>query len=569
MRWLASNISKTVSHLRDRGDSSLPVVAVARRLPLSLCLGLLMASAAIGLYSPCFADTESDLARLENKFFQHTYPKDSEPDRLERLEKMVFGEAKTGSDSDRLGKLVDAVPVGKDSSGDAAQSGAPASSASSTASSGGGSSSGGDDSRTAGKKPYNPPTETADNDDPPVKTDEKYPAVTAIEQKVLGRDYVGEPVEKRLARLEVKKFGKATSNSVDLSDRVDALKQSTGVDVARLAPKGADWDDDDDMAVSPSPRTANRGPVSSSGYPREDARSFSGRDLQEDFQKAFGTMGGGGGTGSYGFGGGGVGSSAYVGGSGASGNYGMGGGGTSYPVSPPSYRKGGGGSDASGMGLKDQVNALESEIFQKTYQHDPLPVRVNRLEATVFPNDKTLADKALPERVANLVAKIPISNGSNNRKVARADRSDDLDDLMNGTSMSNIPTTTMSTQTPQQKNGGLGKIINSIGNMLSGGNSYGYGGYPMSGGALMTDPSSGMLYDPNTGNLINPQTGQIVGRRAPMYNNYGGGYGSPYGYGGGFSNGFSPYGSSVNRPGFGFGMGGGGMRMGGLGGMWP
>lgn len=579
MRRLASNISRTVSRIRGREAGAIRPTSACRRLSLSLCLGVLVASGATGLFSPCFADTDSDLARLENKFFQHTYPKDSEPNRLERLEKMVFGEAKTGSDSDRLSKLVEAVPVGKDSSTDTAQSGGvPPSSGSSTASGGGDSTSDtASDSKSGGKKPYNPPPETADNDEPPVKTDEKYPAVTAIEQKVFGRDYVGESVEKRLARLEQKKFGKATSSSVDLSDRVDALKQSTGIDVARVAPKGSDWDEDDDMAVSPPPRTASRGPISSSGYPREDARSFSGRDLQEDFQKAFGATGGGS-SGSYGFGGGGVGTSAYLGSSGASGSYGMGGGGSSYPVSPP--RRGGGGSVSadSGMGLKDQVTALETEIFQKTYARDPLPVRVNRLEATVFPNDKTLTDKALPERVANLVSKIPISNTASNKKVAHADRSDDLDDIMNSMQsggMSSMSTTSMSTQTPQQKSGGggLGKIINSIGNMLSGGNAYGYaGGYPMSGGALMTDPSSGMLYDPSTGNLINPTTGQIVGRRAPMYNNYGGGYGAPYGYGG-FNNGFSPYGS-VNRgfggPSFGIGTGGmGGMRMGGLGGMWP
>ena len=578
------------------GESGRPlgifVRQVWRRAMVPLCLSSLVAIGSFAVCSaPCWADNESDMARMETKFFQHSYPRDTQPDRLDRLEKMVFGEAKTGSDSDRLAKLLEAVPAGSASSDTATSGGTGSGGGSgSVPSSSSGSDSMADAPRSkGGSGRYSaPPAKTADNDDDdvPVKTDEKYPAVTAIEQKTLGKDYAGEPVDKRLARLETKLFGKPSSSSMDLSDRVDALKQRTGVDVARIAPKGSDWaDEDDDMAVSPPSRRGAQPPISSSGYPREDARSFSGRDLQQDFQKAFGTGAGGGGSGSYGFGGGGANSSAYLGGSG-SGSYGMGGGGggTGYPTAPPSYRKGQSMDSPGGMGLNQQVSALEAEIFQKSWSHDPLPIRLNRLEATVFPNDKTLAEKSLPDRVANLVAHVPISNPSSGRKVARASQDDEVNDLLNGSGIPNMgggmPTTSMSNP-PQQKSGGLGKIINSIGSMLGGGGGGGYGytgGYPMSGGALATDPSTGMLYDPTTGNLINPATGAVVGRRAPVYNNYGTGYGSNYGYGGGFNNGFSspsPYG--MNRGfGFGSGMGGmgmgggmGGIRMGGIGGMWP
>uniref|UniRef100_UPI003B985175 hypothetical protein n=1 Tax=Klebsiella pneumoniae TaxID=573 RepID=UPI003B985175 len=80
-----------------------------RRLFVTLALSSLVSIGAGAVLSPAWADTESDLARLEIKFFQHSYPKDAEPARLDRLEKMVFGEVKTGADADRLSKLVEAI----------------------------------------------------------------------------------------------------------------------------------------------------------------------------------------------------------------------------------------------------------------------------------------------------------------------------------------------------------------------------------------------------------------------------------------------------------------------------
>jgi hypothetical protein len=553
-----------------------------RRSLLTFCLSSLVAVGAVGIAGvnlPCLADTD-DMTKLEIRFFQHNYPKDSQEARLDRLEKMVFGEVKTGSEGERLSRLVGAIPAGEMTPPAGTASGSqsdslvdePRSRSSSS------SSSRDDDapkapSSSSRRSASPPPQATADNDDDDtVKTDEKYPAVTAIEQKTLGKDYAGEPVNKRLARLETKVFGKPSSNSLDLSDRVDALKQKTGIDVARMAPKGADWADDDDDDIATNPRSPVRsGGDSSAGAssnPREDAMSFSGRNILDDMQKAFGTTGGGGSS--------------------------------SMRTSPTRRSIGGGGGSSisespGGMGLNQQVSALETEIFQKNWPHDPLPVRLNRLEATVFPADKTLAEKSLPDRVANLVAKVPISTPSSSRKTARASQDDDINDLVNGGSgmngmsmsgtgmssmsgsslnnMNNLSSTSNTTQT-QKKSGGLGKIVSSLGSMLTGGNNY-TGGYPMNGGALAVDPSTGMLYDPSTGNLINPNTGQVVGRRASAYNSYGGtgygtGYGSPNGYGGGFNNGFAPYGG-INRGGFGMGgirMGGGGM--GGMGGgMWP
>jgi hypothetical protein len=524
--------------------------------------------------SPSFAadaDTaDPSVPKLEQKFFEHTYPKDPLPQRLERIEKMVFGEAKSGADGDRLAKLIQAVP-GLNSVPDA-----PA------APSGGGNTASSD----AQDVPMQPPSKARST---PVASDgTKYPQVSAMEQKLLGKDFGTEPVDQRLARLETKVFGKPSS-STDLSDRVDALKSRTGVDITKQAPAGADWADDDDTFMPP-PTAQHRAPVSSPGA---DGRSFSGRDLRNDMNSAFNRPNRGGnsddqdvpftGSGSYGRGS----SSAYSSPS-ASGAYGFGGSSTGSSGSSGSYGFGGGGyqrssaprtayqtpstayqpapqavpDTSSGMGLNRQVTALEQEVLNKTYSKDPLPVRVERLENNIIPKDKvTWQGRPLPERVSHLVSIIPISAPSmvKNQRVAQ---SPDVDpDFPDMASAPNMP------KPAPQRSGGLSKIMNSLGNMLGGGSGFSTG-YGMSGN-LMTDPQTGLLMDPNSGNLIDPTSGMVIGRRVVQpnygYNSYGMG-GMGMGMGGGFGNGFSPYGSS-------FGIGSGGMRMGigggRVGGMWP
>ena len=46
---------------------------------------------------------------LEKHFFEHTYPGDTTDDRVSRLEKMVFGEAKSGDDGKRIADLQQVV----------------------------------------------------------------------------------------------------------------------------------------------------------------------------------------------------------------------------------------------------------------------------------------------------------------------------------------------------------------------------------------------------------------------------------------------------------------------------
>src|SRR5262249_55194263 len=146
----------------------------------------------------------------------------------------------------------------------------------------------------------------AADDDQPAGT--SYPAVSAIEKKLFSREFAQEPVKQRLARLETKVFGKP-STSDDLLERVDRLKQTTGIDVTRQAPPQSDWAEDDDD-TSPVVQQAPLAPMRSMGGDGEDGKSFSGRDIRQDMQKAFGmpsSRGNWTGGGAYGMGSGGMG----------------------------------------------------------------------------------------------------------------------------------------------------------------------------------------------------------------------------------------------------------------------
>jgi len=65
---------------------------------------------AISLFLPASASLvlaygAGDLDSLETRFFQHTYPNQSMSERLDRLDQLVFGVARKGSDQERLTKI--------------------------------------------------------------------------------------------------------------------------------------------------------------------------------------------------------------------------------------------------------------------------------------------------------------------------------------------------------------------------------------------------------------------------------------------------------------------------------
>lgn len=161
--------------------------------------------------STCRASDLDSLTVLEKKFFEHTYAADTQEARLDRLEKLVFGEIGQGRDSDRIAKLMAAVPElsgkGADPSSDPLPAGSPVQA------------NGADNStNTIGDNT------SQDQPGPDRISDSSgYPTVSAMEQQLLGKTFVGLPVQKRLDQLEVHAFGKL-SGSQDLSDRVDRLE---------------------------------------------------------------------------------------------------------------------------------------------------------------------------------------------------------------------------------------------------------------------------------------------------------------------------------------------------------
>ncbi|MBX9568934.1 MAG: hypothetical protein K2X77_08565 [Candidatus Obscuribacterales bacterium] len=520
---------KTRARLRSTKHSSVLLLAASLSIIFSSMIPL-----------PVLAEdsTTGNISKLEEKYFQHDFPKDETADRLNRLEQLMFGETRTGSVEERLKNLMALVP-NLDSKVQEAK--APPEPASAPAT----------EAPRPSKPAYKPAPETAYDDEPPSKDQNSYPAVSAIEKKILGRDYVGESLGKRLDRLEIKAFGK-TSASEDLQDRVDRLRNSTGIDVARQKPMNSEWaDEEEDPHIAGSEGIQ---PFTGVGEDPSLNRSYR-KQMSSDYARpkppAYDPYAG---SGTFGAGGGGRGSSY---GSGSSGTFGSGlssSGRGDMPPSAPDFSRGstGGGSPspAPALGVSQQIGMLEKEVFQKTYGGETLLNRINRLEVTVFPQDKPQADKSLPDRVSRLLAAVPLSQASMPPVAPqkRQRKDPDFPDLdFNGPGQ-------IST-----KPGGLSKIINGLGSALSGGY---VGGYNAAPGTLVNDPSTGLLYDQYTGTLIDPMTGAVVGRRSVQTNGFGN-----TGYGG-FNSGFSPmspFGMGGGGSGLQFGFGGGGMRFGG----WP
>jgi hypothetical protein len=148
---------------------------------------------------------DADLSTLETRFFEHTYTSDTVSQRLDRLDKLVFGRVRQGSDDARMTSLLMDVP---NASAQPDASAAP---------------------------PATPNTKPLQSEQPVAAANpdaaadsgqsvDYYPTVTALEEKITGKSDAGLPVQQRLANLEKIAFGKP-STSNDLSQRVDLLKQ--------------------------------------------------------------------------------------------------------------------------------------------------------------------------------------------------------------------------------------------------------------------------------------------------------------------------------------------------------
>src|SRR5579875_362892 len=291
---------------------------------------------------------QDTLGKLEDRFFEHEYQTDSISARLERLEKMVFGEARTGSNEQRLKELQQAIPA-QPSTAEQSPAAPPASAAPSQQAPAG-------DAQAAGGGTA-PAAAGADQDAETAGTD--YPSVTALEQQLLGKTYADQPIRKRLDRLETKAFGRP-SGIDDLSVRVAKLQEFAHP--ATAVNSGSEADNEEAPPATRSGWVEEQGAgqaYSPPGQSTYNAGAPAGQPYGQSYGQPYGQ--------SYG-------EPAYGGGSPASGS--------------PS------GSDT---GLEPQVSSMENQVFGRTYPSLPITDRVNNLEVSVFSNESPQSNLPLPE----------------------------------------------------------------------------------------------------------------------------------------------------------------------------
>lgn len=179
------------------------------------------------------------LGLLEQKYFEHSYDSDPVAVRVARLEKLIYGDTRSGNISDRLANIVGLVAresetpvVGSGTRSTASRAYAPALAAKPDTNdfSGAATGTGQRDvfrytpvtsfgSQGASPAPAPAPAPAADSGDYG-----DYPHVTVLENEILGTAYPQDSLPARLSRLELRAFGKDSAGS-DLGSRTDALEQ--------------------------------------------------------------------------------------------------------------------------------------------------------------------------------------------------------------------------------------------------------------------------------------------------------------------------------------------------------
>ncbi|MBP9094039.1 hypothetical protein KBI23_23665 [bacterium] len=203
---MAANISSKTTSYHVNGKALLRLILVFSSLVL---LG--------GSLAPSACAEAAPLAQLEEHFFQHTYPADSEDDRLTRIEKLVFGEAKTGDSATRISDLQKVVTEADTSPS------TPSNQSNSTAQSASGTQSDSDTSASDSNNNSAASNNSTNSADSIALAGTDYPRVDELEQLILNQSFKQLPLSKRLSQLEIKAFGKP-SNDDDLSARTDALE---------------------------------------------------------------------------------------------------------------------------------------------------------------------------------------------------------------------------------------------------------------------------------------------------------------------------------------------------------
>ncbi len=186
---------------------------VYKLLAAKLLICLLLSG---GIFSPAWAQNAPSpnakaLVALESKFFEHTYPTDNDDDRIARLEKLIFGETKSGDTQSRLADIQKIVSTNE----------IPDSSNPTSTGAGGGA--GNNQASGSNTNSTNSASSASGGSAASVPVG-SYPRVDAMEELLLGQQYKTMPLEQRMTQLEKKAFGHPTSSD-DLSARTDALEQ--------------------------------------------------------------------------------------------------------------------------------------------------------------------------------------------------------------------------------------------------------------------------------------------------------------------------------------------------------
>jgi hypothetical protein len=148
----------------------------------------------------------NDLSQLESALFDHDYKNEDASARLDRLERFVFGEVRTGSDQKRISQLLLSMPPERLKVGAGKSA----------------------DSRTTTPEKAeqeNPvaPEEISEK----VSNDSDDARIKKLEQKVLGKTYESDMTQSRIDRLEKAEFG-SPSNSSNIGDRLTLLEAYAG-----------------------------------------------------------------------------------------------------------------------------------------------------------------------------------------------------------------------------------------------------------------------------------------------------------------------------------------------------
>jgi hypothetical protein len=160
------------------------------------------------------ADTQRQLVRLEKKYFARSFDSDSDDSRVGRLEKQILGCTNSGDPEQRMKNIISATSSASITSG--ANQGFSGSVSAPDQSE--------PQTRSARNVPAPVQSDSADNGESTSgDATDSYPHVTTLEKTILQQTYIGQTLPARLARMELKAFGRASTDP-DLSQRTDALE---------------------------------------------------------------------------------------------------------------------------------------------------------------------------------------------------------------------------------------------------------------------------------------------------------------------------------------------------------